>query len=174
MTPLAGPHHFRFVRFNGSAAKKTPDGLRPKGGHHRSSRWRTVASVLSVRRLSGNFNKTFDAGGELTFSIKCRQLPKKKKKWIKESRETAECQQLICQGDRIGGSKLLYSWEFCGVVTCRSFFLLTVDYDDSWSRRRRLPTPVIEADQVPSKGSSLLFPQGYCGLLYQLQQLVPQ
>jgi len=37
--------------------------------------------VRRVRRLSENFNKTFDAGGELTFSIKCRQHPKYKKKW---------------------------------------------------------------------------------------------
>jgi len=45
--------------------------------------------VRRVRRLAENFNKTFDAGGELTFSIKCRQLPKRIKM------ETAECQQLI-------------------------------------------------------------------------------
>lgn len=35
---------------------------------------RRLRGHLQLGRFSGNFNKTFDAAGKLTFSIKCRQL----------------------------------------------------------------------------------------------------
>lgn len=74
-------YHFRFVKFNGCPRKRRSQrsGKNRKGGQGKQMTY--SCEVLSVRcpEFGGNFNKTFDAGGELTFSIKCRQLPKNKK-----------------------------------------------------------------------------------------------
>lgn len=103
------------MKAKGSSERGVREGSEREGER---GRWRQLGC------FSGNFNKTFDAAGKLTFSIKCRQRAMATSRGNRSGRGRWRRGSWVSEG---GGGRHLTFWPsfMCAQNECSS-----VDYEE--------------------------------------------